>query len=235
MLHNAVLDKGSVPFFQFNQVSRIVINMYQRYKTDGSNHVHQLIISVSRHLFVTADGKFKHQKKAFDARLDKPESFTKRHVVHYLIRDHFSGLFYAELTDTSNIFSVFNFLYRAWSKKEWHPLYGVPFGLSVPKNVRSVWPQLIDFLEKIGVDSIDVTSGFQGGVRDLRTWEEELRCGLYESGYPPDYEEVLRLAPSSCMLFNVSDYRGPSKATRWHENLVDEVYVPASKEAFNVE
>jgi len=163
--------------------------MYQSYETDHSNHVHQLVVAVSRHLYITSDGKLKHQKKALEAKLDRPDSHTKRHVVHYLIRDHFSGLFYAEVTDTENSFSVFDFLYRAWSKKEYHPLYGVPYALTVPKNVRAVWPSLVPFLEEITIEPIDVTSGFQGGVRDIRTWEDDLRCGLYKSGqikrHPP--------------------------------------------------
>jgi hypothetical protein len=45
---------------------------------------------------------------------------------------------------------------------------------------------------------------FQSGIRDLRTWEDELHFGLYESGYPPDYKEVLRRAPEACANFNVS-------------------------------
>jgi hypothetical protein len=209
--------------------------MYQRLKTDYSNNIHQLIVTVSRHFFVTAGGKFKHQKKAFDAHIDKPESFTKRHVVHYLIRDRFSGLFYAEITDTDNVVSVFEFLYRAWSKKDNHPLFGVPFGVLVPKTVQAVWPNLTGFLKELGIEPVEVTSGFQGGVRDLRTWEDELRWWLYESGYPPDYEEVLTYAHLNCARINMSDYRGTSKAAKWRENLPDKVYVPSSKESFSIE
>ena len=204
--------------------------MLQRYKTNQSNEVHQLVVAVSRHSYVTAAGRFQRQKKAFEVRLDKPETFTKRHVVHYLIRDHFSGLFYAELADTENIFPVHEFLYRAWSKKESHPLYGIPFGLTVPGTVRALWPELVSLLKEATIEAIDVTSGFQGGIRDLRTWEDELHFGLYESGYPPAYQEVLRRAPEACSNFNVSEYRGGPKAKVWSENLPEKLYVPASKE-----
>ena len=204
--------------------------MYQRYKTSQSNEVHQLVVGVSRHSFVTAVGKFQRQKKPFDVRLDKPASFTKRHVVHYLVRDHFSGLFYAELTETGHIFPVHEFLYRAWSKKDTHPLYGVPHGVTVPATVRALWPDLVSMLKEATIEAIDVTSGFQGGIRDLRTWENELHFGLYESGYPPDYEEVLRRAPEACANFNVSEYRGEPKSKIWTENLPDKVYVPATRE-----
>ena len=202
--------------------------MLQRYKTNQSNEVHQLVVCVSRHSYVTAGGKFQRQKKAFEVRLDKPESFTKRHIVHYLLRDHFSGLFYVELSDTKNIFPVHEFLYRAWSKKETHPLYGIPFGLTIPGTVRALWPDLVPRLKETTIEPIDVTSGFQGGVRDLRTWEDELHFGLYESGYPPDYEEVLRRAPEACAHFNLSEYRAGPKARLWNDNLPKETSVPGT-------
>ena len=204
--------------------------MLKRYQTNQSNEVHQLIVAVSRHSYVTAQGKFQRQKKPFEARLDKPESFTKRHIVHYLLRDHFSGIFYAELTDTTKTIPVQEFLYRAWSKKDMHPLYGIPFGLTVPATVRAVWPDLVSRLKEATIEAIDVTSGFQGGVRDLRTWEDELHFGLYESGYPPDYEEVLRRAPEACANLNVSEYRGGPKAKIWMGNLPEQMYVPVSKD-----
>lgn len=208
--------------------------MYQRYRTDESNHVHQLVVSISRHFYVTSTGKFKYQKKDIKAKLGQPESYSRRHIVYYLIRDHFSGLFYVEVTDTDNMLSVFEFLYRAWSKKEHNPLYGAPSALTVPKNVRTVWPELVPFLEEIGIQPGDVTSGFQGGVRDIRTWEEELRCGLYKSGHPPNYSEVLESAPYACARFNISSYRGKSKAEIWEENLPKDIYLPTSQEVFNV-
>lgn len=207
--------------------------MQKRYKTDYSNQVHQLTVSVSRHYYITSDGRFKSQQRPFEVRLDKPETFTKRHIVHYLIRDHFSGLFYAEITDVGNIFPVFDFLYRAWSRKENHPLYGVPDGMTVTKSVFALWPELTPFLEKITVRTIPVTSGFQGGIRDLRTLEEELRCYPYQSGHPPHYKEVFEYAPLACSRFNSFDVgRVASKKKVWQENLTETVYVPLSKEAF---
>lgn len=202
--------------------------MLKRYKTDQSNEVHQLVVAVSRHSYITASGKFQRQKKAFEVRLDKPASFTKRHVVHYLLRDHFSGLFYAELADTTNVFPVHEFLRRAWSKKDAHPLYGIPFGLTVPGTVRALWPDLVPRLKEATIEPIDVTSGFQGGIRDLRTWEDQLHFGWYESGFPPDYEEVLRRAPEACANFNSSQYSGEPKVRSWSENLPVETYVPES-------
>lgn len=208
------------------------VSVYKQYKTEYSNQVHQLIVSVSKHFYVTSNGKYKQQKKAFEVKLDKPETFTKKHVVHYLIRDHFSGLFYAEVTETENILPVSEFLYRAWSRKKYHPLYGVPWGVTVPKTVKSKWPKLSPFLDETGIIPLDVTSGFQGGVRDIRTWEEYLRCDLYESGHPPEYSEVLKRSADTCKMLNISTTRGKSKEVVWKEGLTSEVYLPSSPEAF---
>lgn len=206
--------------------------MYKSYKSDYSNHVHQLVVSVSKHLYVTESGTFKYQKKPFEATLDRPESFRKCHIVHYLIRDHFSGLFYAEVADSESFLPIKEFLYRAWSRKGAHPLYGIPSALTLPKTVKKVWPDLERFVESLGIAVIDVTSGFQGGIRDIRTWDEWLRTGLYKSGYPPDYSEVLEQAPATCVWLNTSESRGRSKAAVWESGLPEKTYVPRSKEGF---
>ena len=204
--------------------------MYQTYETKCSNEIHQLMVSVSRHFYITPTGNLKHQKKPFEVSLGKPKKFPKRHIVHYLVRDHFSGLFYVEITDIENMFSVFDFLYRAWSKKDNHPLYGVPYGVTVPKGVRTVWPQLVPFLEEAAIQPIEVTSGFQGGIRDIRTWEEWLRGSLsydlYTSGYPPNYKKVLQLTLDRCADFNTS------KTELWAQNLPEDVFLPTSKYVF---
>ena len=200
--------------------------MQNIYITEHSNDVHQLMVSVSRHYFITSNGKYKQQKKKFEAQIDKPDSFTKRHAVNYMIRDHFSGLYYAELTDTNNIFSVSEFLYRAWSKKQGNSLYGAPLSISVPKTVRTVWPKLVPFLEEMEIIVIDVTSGFHGGIRDIRTWEEYLRSGPYKTGFPPDFTEVVENSPRAYEWYQ------REKFNTWQEDLGDEVYYPSSKEDF---
>lgn len=198
---------------------------HKTYKTEYSNHVHQLVVSVSRHYYVTSNGKFKQQKKALGGKLGCPATYTKKHIVHYLIRDHFSGLFYAEVTDTDNILSVLEFLKRAWSAKEGHPLQGIPNALTVPHSVRTVWPEIIPFLDAFSIQPVDVTSGFQGGVRDIRTWEEHLRTGLYESGFPPDYSEVRAQAAQTCAFISTYGSNGP-KADIWRDNLHEDIYIP---------
>ena len=196
--------------------------MYRQYRSDYSNQVHQFIVSVSRHFYVTAGGKLKYQKKPFDARLGNRATFTRRHVINFLIRDHFSGLFYAEITDIDNVYSACEFLHRAWSESDDHPLYGIPDMMTLPKNVRAVWPDLAAFLEEETlINLIDVTSGFQGGVRDVRSWEALLWHGMYKSGFPPDYEEVRNTAVAQGAAY----YK--EKVDIWTRNLPEDVYVPS--------
>lgn len=98
----------------------------------------------------------------------------KQHVVHYLIRDHFSGAFYAEATSSDQLIPVDQFLLRAWSKKDEYVFCGIPDFLSIPTTVADAFPNVLPWVEALGVKLFEVTSGFKGGIRDLPTWEEYL-------------------------------------------------------------
>ena len=207
--------------------------MHRTYKTNFSNEVHQLIVSVSRHFYVTSMGQLKYQKKSFDVSLDKLDKLTKRHIVNYMIRDHFSGLSYVEIVEARNMFPVFEFLHRAWSKKDVCPLYGLPRAITVPKNVRETWSELVPLLERMTVQPIKVTNGFQGGVREIRKWEEVLHSSLrilelVASGNPLTPEKAYRNALG---MLRRSD---EAKVERWYQGLSGSVPCPPSKEAFNI-
>jgi len=101
--------------------------------------------------------------------------------VHYLIRDHFSGVFYAELYSSSALVPVEEFLFRAWSQKADYPFCGVPEYISIPKTVSDAFPAIDNLIDAYGIQTVDVTSGFQSGaIRDIKTWEQhvcgEIRC-----------------------------------------------------------
>ena len=206
--------------------------MHRIYKTNFSNEVHQLIVSVSRHFYVTSKGQLKYQKKSFDVSLDKLDKLTKRHIVNYMIRDHFSGLSYVEIVEARNMFPVLEFLHRAWSKKDVCPLHGLPCAVTVPKNVRETWPELVPLLERRNVQSIKVTNGFQGGVREIRKWEERLRSSLrilevVASGNPPTPEKAYHNA------FRMLVHSDKVKVERWYRGLSGSVPCPPSKEVFS--
>ncbi len=214
--------------------------MIKRYRTDYSNEVHQLIVTPSKHYYVTGGGALKYQKKPFEIRLEDVHEARKVPVIHYLVRDHFSGLFYWEICSSNGQIPIYEYLFRTWSKKEYHPLYGIPAYMTIPQNVQSHFPGLIRLVRKIGVIPLKVTSGFQGGVRDIRTIEEELRLAGFDFENPrlsleePPFDLVLKKAPEICRRFSDSLYRKPSKLEVWLSGLKpeEEVRIPESIKSF---
>jgi len=214
--------------------------MIKRYQSNYSNEVHQLIVTPSKHYYVTSSGVFKYQKKPFELKLENVDQAKKIQIIHYLIRDHFSGLFYWEICSSDAPIPIYDFLFRAWSKKQHHPLYGIPDFMTVPKNVHLYFPILIRFIEKIGVTYIKVTSGFQGGVRDIRTIEDELKLAGFDFVNPhqslkePPFDLVLERVPEICKRFSDSLYRKSSKTENWLSGLKSEekIYVPKGLQSF---
>ncbi len=145
------------------------------YKTDYSNQVHQLAVSVSKHYWLTTDKTIRYQVKPYEINLAKLKSAKKNHFVHYIIRDHFSGVIYSEVIPSKKLIPVEEFLFRAWSQKEKFVFCGLPEYLTVPATVENHFPGIKEKVALLGVDLIKVTSGFQSGVRDIRTIEEYLK------------------------------------------------------------
>lgn len=212
----------------------------KRYQTDFSNEVHQLVVSPSKHFYVAKDRTLKYQKKPFEVNLDKTATSKKNHVIHFLIRDHFSGLFYWEICPTDSTLLIEDFLFRAWSKKDHHPLCGVPDFLTIPVKVQSFFPNIVKFVEKIGITYLKVTSGFQGGVRDIRTVEDELGFAHSLADVPsplqkdPDFQEIVNYIPVISKRFVEYSSSGPSKRDVWESGFKSEseIYLPKSLESF---
>lgn len=204
------------------------------YKSNYSNEVHQLIISPSRHYYVTKSGNLKYQKKPIEINLKQIPDSKINNIVHYLIRDHYSGLFYWEICSVDFMFSVCDFLYRAWSKKENHPLCGFPDFLTIPKNVQVFFPNLLEFIDKLGITYIQVTSGFQGGVRDIKTVENELSMAGFNFTKPLSFtddlvfERVLERIPTICNRIIDSSITRPTKKAVWEAGFSSdyELFIP---------
>ncbi len=164
--------------------------MQVRYRSDYSNHVHQLVVTVSKHFYVTKQGKFKRQSTPFKAVIGKSSSYTKTHVVHYMITDHYSGLFYSEVTTSDDLFPIEAFLERAWGFKPGHPMQGEPHLLVVPKSVFNAFPGLSAWLYQKPIELVQATSGF-----------------------PPDFAEVQANSFDSCVFQTRKNF------TKWTEGL----------------
>jgi hypothetical protein len=189
-----------------------------RYRTDYSNEVHQLMVSVSRHLWVAKDGAIRYQQKPFEITLARLARSEKQHVIHYLVRDHFSGLLYAEIGLSGSLLSPREFLLRAWSRKDRLSFCGVPDTLIVPKTVSDTFAELLPWLDELEMDVIPATSGFQAGVRDVKTWEEAVRNAL--RWFPADdLAHLPALAEMLCWDLVEEPLHHRQQVGRWQSGL----------------
>ncbi|WP_051284507.1 hypothetical protein [Desulforegula conservatrix] len=161
----------------------------QSYRSLHPNHVHQLTVSVSKHYWVTKDGTIKFQSKAIEMNLDKLSDSNKNHLIHYVIRDHFSGVVYSEIATSASIIPVEQFLFRAWSQKDGFVFCGIPDLLTIPKTVEKKFPQIKEKVSLLGVQFPQVTSGFQSGVRDVKTLEEYMKFYI-EMSFKDVFERI---------------------------------------------
>ena len=155
--------------------------MIQRYRSKYPNHVHQLAGSVSRHFYAGTDGLLKYQKKPFEVSLINVSEQRRRHMIVYTVRDHCSGLFYAEIYFGPAVPSILRFLDRAWSPKSDYIFHGVPELLLFPRTLDRAFPKLKALAVSLGVGLPEVTSGFQSGIRDIRTIEDNLIIAVGQS------------------------------------------------------
>lgn len=193
---------------------------YMSYQTNYPNEVHQLNVSLSKHLYVLKNGEIKYQKKPFDLNLNNFQKSDKFHIVHYVVRDHFSNAFYGEIYVTNDLSDLRGFLFRAWSKKEEYPFCGIPENLIVLKTVQKFSPGILEFIENCGVSIVNATSGFQAGVRTLKTWEEELRFATSLDGDFKNIEGAQKNIIYLCAHVNSRDFgKKESNISRWHKNI----------------
>lgn len=145
------------------------------YKTDYPNQLHQLNVSVSKHYWLTKADIIKYQHKPIEISLRNLKQSPKTHLVHYMIRDHFSGVVYSEVTTSECLFSVSEFLFRSWSEKSDFIFCGIPNYLTIPQTVELSFPGTKEKILSLGVSTPEVTSGFQAGIRDVKTLESYMK------------------------------------------------------------
>lgn len=112
--------------------------------------------------------------------------------------------------------------------------------MTIPKNAHQFFPGLVNFIEMLGINYIKVTSGFQGGVRDIRTIEEELRCAGFFLGNPTQFQTdlpldlVLEKTHEICTRLSDFFYKKPSKKDVWLSGFGpdQEIYIPPSADLF---
>lgn len=148
--------------------------MMQSYSSPYPNYLHQLFITPSKHLHVLKDGRLKWQDKAMDVALEGIDKSDRENIVHYIVSDHTSSAFYAEMHTSRSLVSPKDFLIRAWSEKPNFFFCGVPKHLVVPAVVMGKFPEVGDFLDRQGVIHFPPSSGFYAGVHQVRNWEKDV-------------------------------------------------------------
>lgn len=135
-----------------------------RYRTDYSNQVHLLAVSVSKHCWIAKDNTLKYQKKPFEITLESLVNSSKIHVIFFGLRDHYSGILFCDVARSDKIPSLADFLYRAWSPKPDLNFCGMPEMLGVTRTVELAFPAIRNAMKLLGVSLLPITSGFQGGA-----------------------------------------------------------------------
>jgi hypothetical protein len=148
--------------------------MLNRYRSPYRNYIHQLFVTPSKHLYVLKDGRLKWQDKAMDVALDRIEASDREHLVHYIVADHASSAFYAEVLTNKTLIAPEEFLTRAWSSKPDFFFEGIPEYLVVPTVVLKKHPTTAQFLAQLDVEDVAPSSGFYAGVHQVRNWEKEI-------------------------------------------------------------
>jgi hypothetical protein len=169
--------------------------MINRYRSPYPNYIHQLFITPSKHLYALKDRRLKWQDKAMEVRLDKIEEAGKEHVVHYIVADHTSAAFYAELRTNKTLMTPMEFLTRAWKEKTDFFFHGVPEHVIVPTAVLNRYPEVHGWLKQLGVSLVPPSSGFQAGIHQVRNWEKDVANSI-------SFHSYFEKAP--CTLDNVS-------------------------------
>lgn len=197
--------------------------MYHRYKSDYPNQVHQLLVTVSKHFHIGAKGQLRYQFKAMDVNLNNLEKSDREQVVFYLLRDHFSGVFYAEIASGKKLISINDFLLRAWLQKPDLVFCGVPENLMVTKVVENQFPEITAILQQLNIRKFNPPSGFASGMREVTEWEKRVR--FYTIAYPV-MEAFSLWNPRTCSL--ICALENEEKIADWNKIMArvpDDDYV----------
>ena len=182
-------------------------------------------------LHVRQDDTLEWQEKSFEASLESLSKSKRNHVIHYLLRDHFTGAFYGEVACSADIMDAKDFLHRAWSQKKQRPFCGVPNAITIPNTVSEMFPTTVHLVEALGIHRIKATSGFQAGVRDLRTWEEQIRTHPRFCETGKTFQNLQENACTLSIEICTSCDDRKNKLKIWAEG-VDTLYVPPPLERF---
>lgn len=195
--------------------------MIASYRTPHPNYLHLLFVTPSKHLHVLKDGRLKWQNKPMDVKLREISSSDREHAVYFLLADHCSSAFYAEVHSCRRLPATKDFLLRAWRRKEDHFFYGLPVMAVVPKTVEQIEPNIRPFIESHAVTPAPAESGFKAGVHQIRTFENSFATSI---GWHPDatITDVERFAGEAMRKLNESPLSrtGETRRAMWERGVM---------------
>lgn len=106
------------------------------------------------------------------------EKSEREHIVYYILRDHFSGFYYVEITSTKNMLPLQDFLLRGFLPKPDINFCGIPDALMIPKQVEDYFPRVDKILNTLGIQKIHPPSGFASGMIAVKNWESIMKIPL---------------------------------------------------------
>ncbi|SHG02233.1 hypothetical protein SAMN05444274_12013 [Mariniphaga anaerophila] len=178
--------------------------MYYSYKSDYPNQVHQLNFSISKNYYLLKNGEIKYQQKKFDINWKNFEQTGKRHLVNFLIRDHYSNCFYAEIHPIDNLPNIKDFLFNAWRRKTNYEFCGIPKNLIVGRHVTERFPDILNLTKNIGLNIELAKNGFATGIRSMRDWESNIKFISYFEQYRKITDFQLNIE-KICRKLNIAD------------------------------
>jgi hypothetical protein len=193
-----------------------------KYKSNFPNQVHQLNVSLSKHYFLLNDGTIKWQGKKLDINWNNYTKTGKKHLATYIIRDHFSNCFYAELHSVEKMPLIHEFLFNAWTQKNDYPFHGMPVCFIVPKTTQEQFPSIERCFSKFNgkLYMQTPTSGFSSAVVSIRQWERFIK---YFTGFYKDcktlaqFQENIQLINQETNAFG-SSKRQDNNLQKWAHN-----------------
>jgi len=224
------VDSGLVA----NSVSTATVNRYLRQdrlsKTDMtrdmdggphinlvslySNHCHQFDITNCTQYFFDDKGLGRRDMKN-EFYLGKPENFAKikRHLLRFVLIDHYSGAFYIQYFYTSGERSidVAHFLIEAWGGRNRdlarYPFRGLPEIFYADKGSAANSEMVSNLLDSLGVDKKTHEAGnprAKGMVEGfMRIWETKFESRLSVQA-AQDLDQLNKAALDFCAFYNGS-------------------------------
>jgi hypothetical protein len=135
---------------------------------------HYLLVTVSGHLLVRANGRIFRQKKSHGLKLKGLEQGAVTPLVHFFIYDPENQSRYAEIGCKGHMPDLKEFLSRAYNPVVSALKLTEQQSLVVPQSVVDAFPGVVSDLEQMGISAFKPISGFKSGIAYLRSWESQI-------------------------------------------------------------